>query len=668
MTKKSDQARLVELKKAFKRIGGEDGLIDQEEFQGALGIVDQYFAARIFSLFDRDDNGMIDQQEFLHEVERLVSGTAHQKLRFAFRLHDADGGGYIEQHELAQLINASLVENQFEFSPEQTESLVRVLFREADTDHNGEISFKEFKGVVAKYPDLLESMTVSPVSWLTPRTVEQAQERAELPQAPANLWRVLSNRRSQLFFLGLYVLTNLLLFFQAAWREDATIYLQLIRGTGAMLYFNGALILVPMMRSLLTWLRKTPLSDYLPIDERIEFHKLVGQVMFATALLHAIAHFFNYTTQPLPFILSLFATRIDLSGFLLLLVFSMMWLTAQTPIRKGGYFRLFYLTHTLYVLWFILALIHAPNFWQWLIVPLIGFAVERLIRYRKYKEPTVISNAQLLPGRVLALEIERPANFNYQPGDYLYLKCPVISGFEWHPFIISSAPEEKESLSVHIRAIGSWTGALYDLFLKEQASLQANAQKERLKVPVYLDGPYGTPTHHIFSSQVVVLISAGIGVTAFISILKSILARKQQAERADSRLEIEKVYFFWLNQGQSSFQWLLGLLKEIEAKDSDNQFELNIYLTDAEQASDMKSSSLFIALDLLHEKTQVDLFTGLRTQTKTGQPDWTAIFGQIAETHSNQQVNVYYCGPLTLSRTLKRQCDQFEFGYRKENF
>ena len=83
-----------------------------------------------------------------------------------------------------------------------------------------------------------------------------------------------------------------------------------------------------------------------------------------------------------------------------------------------------------------------------------------------------------------------------------------------------------ERESVHIRAVGSWTGALYDLFAKEQALRHANGQKERISstssehrnVPVYLDGPYGTPTHHIFDSQVVVLISAGIGVTAFVSI------------------------------------------------------------------------------------------------------------------------------------------------------
>jgi DMSO/TMAO reductase YedYZ heme-binding membrane subunit len=90
-----------------------------------------------------------------------------------------------------------------------------------------------------------------------------------------------------------------------------------------------------MMRHFMTWLRKSSLNNYLPIDESIQFHKLVGQVMFALAIVHTLAHFLNYTTLPVPFAQSLLETKAGLSGFLLLLVFAIMWVTAQDPIRKG---------------------------------------------------------------------------------------------------------------------------------------------------------------------------------------------------------------------------------------------------------------------------------------------------------------------------------------------
>jgi Ferric reductase like transmembrane component. len=110
-------------------------------------------------------------------------------------------------------------------------------------------------------------------------------------------------------FLALYVAVNLFLFFGAVDRYadlGANVYVQIARGCGATLNFNGALILIPMMRHFMTLLRKSSLNDYLPIDESIEFHKLVGQVMFALAIVHTLAHFLNYTILPVPFTESLF--------------------------------------------------------------------------------------------------------------------------------------------------------------------------------------------------------------------------------------------------------------------------------------------------------------------------------------------------------------------------
>lgn len=45
--------------------------------------------------------------------------------------------------------------------------------------------------------------------------------------------------------------------------------------------------------------------------------------------------------------------------------------------------------------------------------------------------------------QVTHLLIKRPPLFHYRPGDYLYLNIPSIARYEWHPFTISSAPEQK---------------------------------------------------------------------------------------------------------------------------------------------------------------------------------------------------------------------------------
>lgn len=40
------------------------------------------------------------------------------------------------------------------------------------------------------------------------------------------------------------------------------------------------------------------------------------------------------------------------------------------------------------------------------------------------------------------LVIKRPQFFHFKPGDYVYINIPLIAKYEWHPFTISSAPEQ----------------------------------------------------------------------------------------------------------------------------------------------------------------------------------------------------------------------------------
>lgn len=47
-------------------------------------------------------------------------------------------------------------------------------------------------------------------------------------------------------------------------------------------------------------------------------------------------------------------------------------------------------------------------------------------------------------------------------GQYVFLNCPAISQLEWHPFTMTSAPEE-DFFSVHIRSVGDWTEKLISM-------------------------------------------------------------------------------------------------------------------------------------------------------------------------------------------------------------
>ncbi len=67
--------------------------------------------------------------------------------------------------------------------------------------------------------------------------------------------------------------------------------MMIARGCGMDLNFNSMFVLVLMLRYTLTWLRSTWLRHYLPIDQNVLLHEIVGTVIFVQGVAHGLAHF-----------------------------------------------------------------------------------------------------------------------------------------------------------------------------------------------------------------------------------------------------------------------------------------------------------------------------------------------------------------------------------------
>jgi ferredoxin-NADP reductase len=180
-------------------------------------------------------------------------------------------------------------------------------------------------------------------------------------------------------------------------------------------------------------------------------------------------------------------------------------------------------------------------------------------------------------------------------------------------------------------------------------------------MPALMQGPYGTPSARIFASRHAVLIGAGIGVTPFASILRSIAARRSQGLET----KLEKVYFFWLYRGQKTFEWFSELLEEIDAMRL-RMLEINVCLTDARINS--TTGLLKIGMDLVHGATRKDMLTGLKARTSFGQPDWDQVFYRVAAEAPYSRVNVFYCGPYPLGRIVHSAANRAGFHFRMEQF
>ena len=89
--------------------------------------------------------------------------------------------------------------------------------------------------------------------------------------------------------------------------------------------------------------------------------------------------------------------------------------------------QIFWWSHCLYIFYWILLILHAPNFWKWFIVPCILFIIEKLYRFgnsMSQKGKSWVTTGVILPSKVwklpflrgwvasdLILRLPPPANF-----------------------------------------------------------------------------------------------------------------------------------------------------------------------------------------------------------------------------------------------------------------
>jgi NADPH oxidase 5 len=265
-----------------------------------------------------------------------------------------------------------------------------------------------------------------------------------------------------------------------------------------------------------------------------------------------------------------------------------------------------------------------------------------------------LTRVQVLTSNVTRIDFERPRGFEYSPGDYVFLCLPTLARHEWHPFTLSSAPEDPQRLTVHVRSVGNWTG-----IVRERLPAAFSAGEAAF---ARIDGPYGTASRHILDAPHAVAIAGGIGVTPFASILQSLLLR---AESSDEPPTLRKLRFVWLNRDQYSFEWFRDLLVELERRDHQRLLDVHTFMTAGR--ADM-AGGVFELARLVRRRRRGDLLTGLQAHTALGAPDFDRLLESFCRSPDLPHPEVFFCGPLSLERVVEQTCRRLGLRMRSERF
>ncbi|APA10052.1 hypothetical protein sscle_05g048220 [Sclerotinia sclerotiorum 1980 UF-70] len=497
------------------------------------------------------------------------------------------------------------------------------------------------------------------------------------------------------------------------------------RGAGLALSVDIAMILLPMCRNILRYVR--PKIKFLPLDESQWFHRQVAYSLLFWTIFHVAAHYVNFFNvektqiRPVSAIQIHYTEAGGITGHIMLLCMMLMYTTAHAKIRQQS-FETFWYTHHLFIPFLLAMYTHATgcfvrdtaepfspfdgkNFWghclgyegwRWELWGGGLYFIERVYREIRSRRETQIVRVVRHPYDAMEIQFRKPS-MKYKAGQWLFINVPSVSREQWHPFTITSCPFDPY-ISIHIRQVGDFTRTLGDALgagaaqAKLYDGVDPNGMYEVAlengqKMPdIRIDGPYGAPAEDVFENEVAVLIGTGIGVTPWASILKNIWHLRHGTNPPE---RLRRVEFIWVCKDTTSFEWFQVLLSSLEAQsqeaaaqqggDSQEFLRIHTYLT---QKLDIDTAQNIV---LNSVGADVDPLTELKSRTNFGRPDFLKLFegmrdGIMDKTYLSglegdfkTNIGVYFCGPNVAARSIKKACKQattrdVNFSFWKEHF
>ncbi|CDY63433.1 BnaCnng42100D [Brassica napus] len=793
-SKENEIAAWSEVRDKFANLS-KDGYLCRSDFARCIGMENENskeFAEELFDALCRRRSIMVDKitlQELYEFWYQIADESFDSRLQIFFNMVNKNGDGRITENEVKELnvilfhvsllTNASLENiiilsasaNNLSRLRERAEEYAALIMEELSPD-----------GLPSQYIELkdLEMLLLhkdTPQSYSQPfsqtsRALSQNLKDMRWGISRSLLYSFQDNLK-RIWVLTLWLMIMVVLFMWKCVqykRKDAFhvmgYCLVVAKGAAETLKFNMALILLPVCRITITYLRSTALSHSMPFDDSLNFHKTISIAIIIGMLIHACSHLacdfpriitatdvdykrylVHYFGVTRPTYFDLVKGPVGITGFIMVIFMLIAYTLASRRLRRNltklpkpfdklTGFNAFWYSHHLLLAVYVLLIIHGVSLfleqtwyhqtiWMYLACPVLLYGGERMLRFfrsRLYRVETC--KVVIYPGNVIVLHMSKPTSFEYKSGQYIFVQCPAVSKFEWHPFSITSSPGD-DYLSIHIRQLGDWTEGIKKAFsvicqapdAGKSGLLRADGPNKTSLPELLIDGPYGSPAQDHWKYDVLLLVGLGIGATPFISILRDLLNKIiQQHEQAEGpsgscsnsnvssdqsfsclnsepgnristnrtgMLNTKNAYFYWVTREQGSFDWFRQIMSEIADSDIKGVIEMHNYLTSMYDVGDARTTLLTMIQTLHHAKNGVDMFSGTKAiifidyffvRTHFGRPKWKKVLSKISTKHKNARIGVFYCGGPSLGKELSTLCHEFNqtgrsrFEFHKEQF
>ena len=149
--------------------------ITREQFNNVLDEHDvdwrsDSFSKRLFTFFDKSNEGTINFTEFVRGLSVLSNATPRDKLKFSFEMYDLEGSGRIAKWEMKNILSGifasgeSALPSQGVSASTAAECKARIagfvdkVYEDYDKDRSGSLTFMEYMQAAMKHPGLKDFM------------------------------------------------------------------------------------------------------------------------------------------------------------------------------------------------------------------------------------------------------------------------------------------------------------------------------------------------------------------------------------------------------------------------------------------------------------------------------------------------------------------------------
>uniref|UniRef100_A0A8C4F6E0 FAD-binding FR-type domain-containing protein n=1 Tax=Dicentrarchus labrax TaxID=13489 RepID=A0A8C4F6E0_DICLA len=460
------------------------------------------------------------------------------------------------------------------------------------------------------------------------------------------------------------------------------------RASASVLNLNCSLVLLPMCRSLLTFVRGTHMVSSRKtrrlLDKSKTFHVACGFAICIFSVVHVSAHLVNVINFSVSYsddfpALNLARYRGEVrhkymyifpgvTGVLLVLILFLMFTSSSYCVRVSNY-EIFWYTHNLFIVFYIILMVH-----------MVGGALKYQTNIEAHPPGCVGTNHssteqhgdELEQGEDEERTCREQAHFQpHYPQTWLWVSGPLClyCAERFYRYIRSYDP-------VTIVTVIRHPCNVIELRMLKKNFKARPGQYIVLNCPgvsSFENHPFTLTTCPTENKKTfgIHLRVVGDWTERFTQLLLpepridlEILPMVRQRRYPNdgwTGFRLQRLYFVWVCRELQSFYWFAELLCAVHQKlwqeNRPDYFNLKLFVSQTDNLQSMSDEK----------------YRPLTSRLLVGRPRWKLLFDEIGRTNKHKRVGVFCCGPKGISRTLHRLCNSARssgttFEFNKESF